>query len=681
MTTQPVMNETPLGPGSCSRMGGALVLIALLAFAWACGGHGAGGEASLDAVESSGEAQLGDASDAASPDPAVASEILSDAAEDGVDGDLPADGWLDEDGDLPAAAAWEALSWLPPGSWRAVDGPAYDDLLVVGDAGTACHYNGRYFLPVDLGLGLGAEDHLYGVDAADGLWVIVGAGGAVYRSPDRENWIALDSGVDVALRGVRIFSEESFVVVGDAGVILTWRDGGFTLEETNTENDLHAAWGVNPEELYAAGAAGGVVHAIAGGWFRQQVAGGAVTLRGIDGSDAGHMAVVGDQGAIYHSDGLVWRAELSNDMSGRDLHALRALAADSAWAAGDDGVLLEYAPTPAGDARWGLVVLDGPLNTRAAWRGLYVVEGAQGPRGVLAGAERALIANEGDGWRDASAVPARSLHDALLLPSGVVLAVGDDGLMARVYGQKVTGIPNSITEDLSGLALSPDGQALWSGGKGALHRFDLGTNIWDRLEIPSSRRVRALAGTVFAGEGGLLGRVDAEGEPRLLDAGTSTSWLAAALATSSDGTTSGDETVWVVGDSGGVLRVDGDAVEHVACPTIDAMRAVSARDGRVVIAGSNGVVLVSENDADFVAEFAEPGVVWEAAAIDAQGGVWLGGFAGRAAYRSPQGEWRDVDLPLPATIESLVLMPDGRPLALGINGLVFRFESPAGEGL
>lgn len=74
----------------------------------------------------------------------------------------------------------------------------------------------------------------------DALWVAVGDGGTIVRSPDGAAWTSSTSGVTVALNAVA-HGDGKFVAVGQAGKILTSEDGvDWAPASSPSSRDLHA---------------------------------------------------------------------------------------------------------------------------------------------------------------------------------------------------------------------------------------------------------------------------------------------------------------------------------------------------------------------------------------------------------------------------------------------------------
>jgi hypothetical protein len=635
---------------------GRLLLTACL-LALACGGAGgpAGGEVpeaveALDALTEALEAvpELPEAPDALPEADAVPEELTP--------------------------SPWSVLPWLPPGDLHDAWGSAFEQVLAAGDQGTLLAWNGRWFLPLDAGTGA----DLLGVGGwrdADGhdLAAAVGASGTLLVREGQGPWAQVPTGTGAALRGVAFLGAEELLAVGAGGVIV----GAGRLQEgegapawqaqvqaSNTGNDLTRVWAWQGD-VFVTGAAGGVLRRMGGTWVRQQVTQGAIDLHGVAGVDVYHLAVVGTQGALLAYDGLGWTSQVSNDLAARDLHAAWAVGPDSLWAAGDAGVLLEYA-----NRKW---TLSGAGQVpQADWRGLFVEQGQVLRRGLLVGRGMAAAVDPGDGWRARSAWPKVTLRSATRLPDGGVLAVGDDGLVVRVHGQRVVGVPFPFEDHLRGVTLSPSGQA-WVGGAGTVYRYSPSSGKWVAFPLPRPDRVHALAWPYLAGEHGLLARLGEDGAAQLLETGTAQD-LNGLLADAEGG-------AWAVGARGTILNWDGAQARLVDLWVSDDLHALALLEGRLFAAGDHGVIASGEPmDLLSIKDFAsverlDPGLFLYDVQASPEGGLWVAGFGGRALYRDSQGHWQDVSHTDPAALFALVLTDLGGVLALGQGGTILALDA------
>ena len=703
---------------SCSRLRGsaarpqltfvsarALLLCSALLFLTACGS------------DDGAQPATGDGGDVGVTDrgSAEAREIVAqDTSEldQRDDPDPPGEEALDaEEETPPVASPWSEITWPENGRWHAIAGLSFDDLLVVGEAGRALLFNGRDFLPLDLGPDLGREEALpvdwFGADARSDedveTWAIVGAAGTLLRRRGGGPFEALETGVTAALRDVRLLSPATLYAVGEGGTIVRWVDDeGATQEGANTGSALHAIWGTTALDLLITGSSGGVYEKMGDTWFRQQLTGSAAGLRGLHGL-SGLRVIVGDQGTLLHDIGLGWETKLSNDLELRDVRAVRLGNQNEGWAAGAAGLLLRWA-APVGTAgKWSRVDLPAGVPDDVGLDAVWVETGDAGAgarRGVIAG-DQALLVNDGSGWRSARGQPSGALLATASLGDGAVAIVGEAGLLLLAREGHVTGLSTPTSDDLGAVAQAPDG-SLWIGGQGRLWRSIEENGVWEehRVGDGDERRIRAIAWPYLVGDEGLIARVEDEadgdrtappqprdagrdaGRVRVIESGVLQGLKGAALDAAGH--------LWVVGDDGVLLRVreagEGLLVEGFSTTVTESLNAVAtARSGSdgddlLIAVGDHGVVLRwrGGDDPEVAAWRSAADDFWyaisapEGPPLEPQtNGTWLiGGFAGRVMDSADGQVWARERLPRPITLRALERRTTGA-LAVGDGAALF----------
>ena len=131
---------------------------------------------------------------------------------------------------------------------------------------------------------------------------------------------------------------EAIWVVGD-GWIARSTGSSFTAPVT-----LYGIWGSGPNDIWAVGKAGTIMHgtAVNTTWQWQTIHSDAtsVDLYGIWGSGPNDIWVVGQKGVILHGDGAGW-ASVASDVT-TSLNAVWGIGATDVWAVGNNGVTLRW---------------------------------------------------------------------------------------------------------------------------------------------------------------------------------------------------------------------------------------------------------------------------------------------------------------------------------------------------
>ncbi len=135
-------------------------------------------------------------------------------------------------------------------------------------------------------------------------FIAVGPGGALYSSANAITWAALASGVATNLNAVQYVSTK-FVVVGDAGVVLTSTDSVKWTPATITGNNLYAL-AFNGSHMVAVGANGVILTSDDAVAWTLQNSGTSEDLYGTIFANGLYVAV-GAQGTVLTStDGVTW---------------------------------------------------------------------------------------------------------------------------------------------------------------------------------------------------------------------------------------------------------------------------------------------------------------------------------------------------------------------------------------
>jgi len=243
------------------------------------------------------------------------------------------------------------------------------------------------------------------------------------------------------------------------------RVGGGDLEsiDTGVKKNIYGMWGAAPDNLYAVGAQGTLVHWDGGGWSLQ--AGFATQdLKSIYGLDAQHVWAVGLGGAAGEFDGIAWKATpvLAGNVTLSGVFATKGASGPDVWATGQSGVYKlgatgwqKYNPSPYltglaihgsdKDHIWtvgmagAIAMWDGQLwksqisGTSIALRGVW----AAGPKSVYAVGEKGQILHyDGSVWSGMPSPVKATLQAVYGTSDSDVWAVGVKGVILHWDGQK-----------------------------------------------------------------------------------------------------------------------------------------------------------------------------------------------------------------------------------------------------
>jgi hypothetical protein len=168
---------------------------------------------------------------------------------------------------------------------------------------------------------------------------VVGKAGAMLRH-DGKSWSAMSSGSTNDLHAV--WGTGSTVYAAGDNTILVF-DGQSWKEDPDYygygSDAFRGLWGSSASDVRVVGAGGSIQRKDAGYW-NDETTGTTQDLNAIWGASATEIFVVGRAGTILKGDGKAWTKQASGTSS--DLQAVWGSAANDVWAAGLDGAVLHY---------------------------------------------------------------------------------------------------------------------------------------------------------------------------------------------------------------------------------------------------------------------------------------------------------------------------------------------------
>jgi len=617
--------------------------------------------------------ETAEALDAAADDvtaPAPGEVVDATPPEDALPSDAegPADDTADAAGPAEETPAWEPVVLGDVGGLDAVAAASADAIWAVSGP-RVLRWNGASWLSFGSPAGEEAGGALHGLWSDGVTVVVVGDGGLIARRPasGATPWVREDAGVEVDLWAVAGRGASDLLAVGDEGVILRHTGSGWQKRHERAGLRLRGAFagpGEGDANLRAVGSGGQLVEAAGGVWRCTQIARSAATLSGFTALSDGTLLAVGTAHTLTarRPTAPAWQGETSNDTRERDVHAVVSLADGSVRAFGADGLVL--ARDGAGLWQLETVPQAGVLGFSSA-----ASFGSSASPGLVA------LARDGGGlmlragaWSSLVTRPDAAIRGLTLDADGRLWAAGARGtLLVRSPSQGFSAWPLPAEVDLHAVAADPTGGVWAVGAAGRLIQVSAtGAVTPVELPVPVDLHDVAVSAThvVAVGRGGTILVLSREtGAVTFRASGTVADLHAVAIA-SADGD-GGEDTLWIAGSYGTVLR--GAVADSRALVTLDTGTGASLRDlaldrggpggtrssGAAWAVGDGGVILrlAAGPEATVTLAHEAPGVFLRAVAASrggviavGEGGVILARAAGAEAFTpergaSPQGRY------------------------------------------
>ena len=285
------------------------------------------------------------------------------------------------------------------------------------------------------------------------------------------------SGADPSdvLWGVWCDGPDHALVVGDGGAVHRLKDGAWRREESGVKEPLHAVVGFGGDNAVAVGWMGVIVHREGAAWRRH--GGGIVDpitkryartranapLFGLWASSPEDAWAVGDEGRVCRFDGAEWHeVDCPTDVH---LRAVVRCRDGTLLVAGAQGLVLEYR-----DGGWARM----ETGTTTHLTGLHAdVDGTVYATGGQFNVRRngfvgTLLRLRGGAWTTLACDEPLPRLRAVERVGDAVIAVGDDGTVARVEGDRLVTERVDTRRDLYGLAAAGGQRGLCVGDGGTV---------------------------------------------------------------------------------------------------------------------------------------------------------------------------------------------------------------------
>lgn len=525
----------------------------------------------------------------------------------------------------------------------------------------------------------------------------VDAGSDAGRRPVADAGRARDGGAD----GGAVDDAGDSAVIAEPAPSRVCSADGFCWELPIPQGEtLRAAWGAAPDDVWAVGDGGIVLH-YDGAEFRREPALTAQNLLAVHGSSASDVWVAGDGGVVLHYDGQAWSLEDVGaliDASGGAmtgvLHGIFAAGPDAVWAVGHSGaaaVIIHH--DGESWSNQGLALQRAEV-LRAVW-------GASAERVWAVGDAGVIVRLDGGQWIVETSPTSAALRAVHGLTDHDVWAVGSDrtavhwdGTRWSVLNTGLAGALHSVRVDIdteppvdagtnmpaptpmpadagpdAGPPPAPEGPWLcWAFGEGGrVYRYN--GELWVELpsgsELPLYGAARVAAGELLAvGERGQITRFAGDARQSLSHGSRRNH-----LALWGDG-----KTLWAVGDEIG--RRDAAGWSVLERPSNRSLYGVWGDDSGLWAVGTAGTIVRYEDGEPRTLDVTAAGDTWLRAVWGAGDSLWIVGHGGLALVNAAGG-FLEVDTRVHANLLDVWGHADDSFWAVGEAGTVLRWDGMA----
>jgi hypothetical protein len=448
--------------------------------------------------------------------------------------------------------------------------------------------------------------------------------------------------------------------VGDGGVVLHYDGRVFTAAETGTDRDLLAVHGSAADDVWAVGKGGVVLHFDGKAWSTTDLgplidaSGGAMTgdLDGVFAAASDAVWAVGHSGVtavIAHYDGEQWTNPVLAMPTDRVLRAVWGSSREHVWAVGDGGTILKLE-----GGQWSA----DKSPTGAA---LASVHGLSDHDVWAVGAKGSAVHWNGTDWKAVNTMIASDL---------TCVRVDVDSEPPSLDAAMAT--PEALPADAgadAGPPPAPMGPWLvWTfSADGRVFRYN-GTQ-WASLPtgttLPLRSAARLDAGELLAvGERGQLLRFSGDGRENL-----SHGSLRNHLALWGDG-----EELWMVGDE--IAHREHDVWTAIDSPSDRSLYGVWGDGDGLWAVGTAGTVLRYEHGEAHLVDVPAARDVWLRGVWGAGSSLWIVGHGG-LALTSAAGGFLAIDTKVKSNLFDVWGDADDRFWAVGEGGIVLRWDGAA----
>ncbi len=269
-------------------------------------------------------------------------------------------------------------------------------------------------------------------------------------------WNSMSSGTTKNLNSIWGTAPDNIFAAGSSGTILHYDGTIWASMSSGTTSNLYGLWGAGSDDIFVVGEAGVVLHYDGSAWTSMN-SGTTSDLYGIWGFSRSDVFAVGEAGAILHYNGSDW-TKVSSDISG-DLNGIWATDDGKAFAVGDAGVVLYYNGSTWSSINSGI---DSELNS---------VWGFSADNVFAVGKSGSVIHFNGSGWTSLDSGTTSDLNGVWGADDSNIFIAGKSGTIAHYDGSGFSPMNRNTLNELRAIwGFSPT-DVFAAGWSGAILRY------------------------------------------------------------------------------------------------------------------------------------------------------------------------------------------------------------------
>ncbi|MEQ9502741.1 MAG: hypothetical protein RIT81_38080 [Deltaproteobacteria bacterium] len=360
-----------------------------------------------------------------------------------------------------AQSTWEVVDvTVTNEDLNAVHALTGTDIWAVGDGDTYIRWNGTVWLAFAGNSQFDLRDVWGSSTSPNDVWA-VGDRGRIRRF-DGSRWNPVISRTADDLNTISPTSR-GLLAAGNGGLVMRRVDNEWQPESRRRLHTLQGVWGPAPDDIWAVGANGTILHWDGAAWTDAPEIPNA-QIYAVHGSGTDDVWAVGELGFVTHWDGSTW-SSISSGAS-VTLNGIHALSSTHAFAVGAEGTVIEWDGTS-----WSSVAVP-TMNT------LYGVWAANGGDVWVFGDFGAVLHYDGTAWVTRADITTESFLGVRGTAANDIWAFGVNGALLHYNGTDWMPVASNTTATLFGMSVGPNDDLWLSGDGGTVLRFN--GSLWVR---------------------------------------------------------------------------------------------------------------------------------------------------------------------------------------------------------